>query len=136
MNSENLPKKISKPHPKKKDEDKFTTTLQIRLSEKEKATLQEKADEAGMPMARYIRSSIISVRDRNRSKIKSNVNSLALEVRRVGINLNQLAKWANTYKSTADTLTVIGQLREIEAAISRLQSLALSKDDEGGGDVD
>ncbi len=125
-------KSKAKPQP-----DKCTSTILIRLNPKDKLLLEQKASEAGVSMSEFLRSSsLYPVRRRNRQKIKADINKLAIEVRRIGVNLNQLAKWANTYKSSADNLIVLSRLMEIESAIKKLQGQVLSIDDDGGADAD
>ena len=44
------------------------------------------------------------------------------QISRIGNNLNQIAKWANTYKSTAEAIEVIEVLRAIEQALNQLST--------------
>ena len=43
-----------------------------------------------------------------------------LQVARIGNNLNQIARWANTHAETAEAVEVIAHLVAIERAIARL----------------
>ncbi len=44
------------------------------------------------------------------------------QISRIGNNLNQIAKWANTYKSTAEAIEVIEALRTIEQTLNQLSA--------------
>ncbi len=43
------------------------------------------------------------------------------QVARIGNNLNQIARWANTYKSAAEATQVIASLARIESALLELE---------------
>ena len=45
-----------------------------------------------------------------------------LQVARIGNNLNQIARWANTYKDAAEATQVIASLTKIESALLELSS--------------
>ncbi len=42
------------------------------------------------------------------------------QISRIGNNLNQIAKWANTYKGTAEAIEIIEALMAIEKALNKL----------------
>ncbi len=58
----------------------------------------------------------------------TNISDRALQIERtsqiakIGNNLNQIARWANTYKSTADAVEVVTHLVAIEQALLALNS--------------
>lgn len=121
----------SKP-PTQKQEKPTRKTLHIRLTPDERAALERQADEAGTSMADVLRSFIGSARTRNRRVNKADIRRLNIEVRKIGINLNQLARWANTHKGSAETSIVLARLLKLEAAIESLQSVALGEKGEKG----
>ena len=45
-----------------------------------------------------------------------------LQVARIGNNLNQIARWANTYKGAAEATQVIASLARIESALLELSN--------------
>lgn len=47
---------------------------------------------------------------------RSSIQEQNRQLARIGNNLNQIAKWANTYKSTAEAVEVIQALRAIALA--------------------
>ena len=52
------------------------------------------------------------------------------QLARIGNNLNQLARWANTHKTAAEAITVIAHLLSFERSL-----LAVAGTDEDGGDA-
>lgn len=105
--------------------DKFDTSILIRLSKAEKLAWQEKAVSAGMPLTTLIRQSMKKVTI-SRQLDRALMGEQIRQIRRIGINLNQIARWANVYKSTAETIEVIEVLREIEASLKQLAAKPLS----------
>lgn len=93
--------------------------LEIRCSAEEKAAWQAKAEAAGMSLSELVRHSLDKSRlpDRQRQK---DLASLVREVAKIGNNLNQIARFANTYKETADTAQIVAHLAAIEQEIERV----------------
>lgn len=131
-------KKISKKSQPKSD--RFVTTLQIRLSEREKFLLQAKANQAEISMAEVIRSLIVSPsQGYDRQVAKRDLKELSIQVRRIGININQIARWVNSYKSKADAKDVIVCLGEIQEEIKKIHASVFGEggqEEEGDGDAD
>jgi len=84
--------------------------LQIRLTADERAALEQKAAAAGLTMTDFVRGHIGKAQVVNRTDWQRLVYLFATMTN----NLNQLAKWANTHKSSADALAVIVRLAEVE----------------------
>jgi hypothetical protein len=98
---------------------KLNSSLQIRLSKEEKLHWQEKAIRAGIPLSNLIREAM----SRTRTWTAADRQAIAEQTRqisRIGNNLNQIARWANTYKSTAESVEVIEVLRAIEQTLNQL----------------
>jgi hypothetical protein len=94
--------------------------LSVRLSTEEWDSLRRQADESGMVLSDFVR---VRLRVRAVEK-KKEYREVAIQIARVGNNLNQVAKWVNTYKSAADTADAIrlladmwGDLKEIKAMV-------------------
>ena len=47
--------------------------------------------------------------------------ALVREVARIGANVNQIARWVNTYKDTADTARVLAHLVAIQRELGELR---------------
>ena len=89
---------------------KKTENLSMRVSPRDKELILAMASESGMSMADFVRVRLGQTRVR-RSKIE---REKLLHMARIGNNLNQLARWANTHKSSADSLLVLAELTAIE----------------------
>ncbi|GFE72195.1 MobC family plasmid mobilization relaxosome protein [Chroococcus sp. FPU101] len=99
--------------------EKLDTSLLIRLSKTEKSAWQEKALLAGMPLASLVRQAMKKATI-SKHLDRSLFQERTCQIRRIGINLNQIAKWANTYKTTAEAIEIIEALKEIELALNQL----------------
>ena len=75
--------------------------VKIRASEAERAEWHAKARSAGLTLS-----------DLERERTR--------EVGRIGANLNQIARWANTHKGAVEAVEVIGHLIAIERALAAL----------------
>ena len=83
------------------------------------ADWRTKAAAAGVPLSAMIRRAMARTRtwparaaevERERTR----------EVARIGNNLNQVARWANTHKAAAEAVEVIARLVAIERALAAL----------------
>ena len=93
--------------------------VKIRASEAERAAWHEKAASAGLSLSHLVRSAIGRVRpwtvaqaDLERERVR--------ELARIGNNLNQLARWANTHKGKAEAVEVISQLVVVRRGLDAL----------------
>ena len=93
--------------------------VKIRASEAERAEWHAKARSAGLTLSDLVRRSVGRVRtwtvphaemERERTR----------ELARIGNNLNQIARWANTFASTAEAVEVVAHLIAIERALAAL----------------
>ena len=103
--------------------------MQIRCTAAERAAWQAKAAAAGVPLSQLVRRALDRVRtwtarraDLERERTR--------ELARIGSNLNQLARWANTHKSAVEAVTVIAHL----TALSRELTAFASSEIEGEAD--
>ena len=85
--------------------------LKIRASEAERAEWHAKARSAGLTLSDLVRRSVGRVHT---------WTAPAAEVSRIGNNLNQIARWANTFKASAEALEVVAHLVAIERALVAL----------------
>ena len=86
--------------PKKDPTDRRTEQVNLRLSPVELARLSEKADRASTNVTAFVRAAALG-----RPVPVRETGSLAFEdrqeLRRIGVNLNQIAKRMNEYKSVS-----------------------------------
>ena len=99
-----------------------TKPIAVRLTDEEKLDWDLKAHAAGLSISELVRQAM------NRVRI-SHVGDRALQIERtrqiakIGNNLNQIARWVNRYKTTADTVEVVTHLIAIEQALLDLSDL-------------
>jgi hypothetical protein len=87
--------------------------LHIRLHPEERSLLHLNAGLQGMTVSDYIRQTCLGVRLRKTPEEKKRLRELA----RIGANINQLARWANTYKRAVEAVEVLTALADIERRI-------------------
>ncbi len=96
--------------------------VKIRASEAERAEWHAKARSAGLTLSDLVRRSVGRVRtwtvahaevERERTR----------QVARIGTNLNQIARWANTHKAAAEAVEVIAHLVATERALRALATI-------------
>ena len=89
--------------------------VKIRASEAERAEWHAKARSAGLTLSDLERRSVGRARpwtvahaevERERTR----------ELARIGANLNQIARWANTFKANAEAVEIVAHLVAIERA--------------------
>ncbi|WP_278593731.1 plasmid mobilization protein [Bilophila wadsworthia] len=96
-----------------------SAAVMLRVHPEERDLFRFNAGLRGMSMSDYIRQSCLGVRLRKTPEEKRRLRELA----RIGANLNQLARWANTYKRAAEAVEVLTALAGIER---RIRDFALS----------
>ena len=91
----------------------------VRLTPGESADWRAKAKAAGVPLSALIRRAMARTRtwtapaaevERERTR----------QVSRIGNNLNQIARWANTHKGAAEAVEIVARLVAIERALKAL----------------
>ena len=90
--------------------------IEIRCSEDERTKWRTKAEAAGMSLSELVRQALSRVREWT-AKDKRIEREKILQLARIGNNLNQIAKWANTHKAAADAVQVCAHLVAIEEAL-------------------
>jgi hypothetical protein len=83
--------------------------LKLRVSQEEKAAFEFAATEAGLSLSDFVRQRLLGARLRRTAEEREIVRHLA----RIGANLNQLARWANTHKSHAEAIEVLLCLEQL-----------------------
>ena len=74
--------------------------VKIRASEAERAEWHAKARSAGLALSDLVRPWTVAHAAVERERTR--------QIARIGNNLNQLARWANTYKAEAEAVEVVG----------------------------
>ena len=98
--------------------------LELRCTEDDKRRWQEKADAAGVSLSELVRTALDKARVPDK-RGKAERTAALREVAKIGNNLNQIAKWANTYKTSAEAVAVVAHLVAIEQEVEHvLKSLS------------
>jgi hypothetical protein len=113
---------------RRKAKDHRTRFVNVRFTPAEYESLKGKADAVGMTISTFLRDYAGRVRITRRTERRE----LLLAVARVGSNVNQLARWANRYKTGVDSVRLQLRLVEIAAELRRLTVADRSEDEPGG----
>ena len=93
-----------------------TVRVHVRLSAAELAAWRAKAVAAGVPLSVLLRRAM--ARTRPWTPVAADIErERSRQVARIGNNLNQLARWANTHTSAAKAVTVIANLVAFERSL-------------------
>ena len=87
--------------------------IKMRVTPEEKKDITAKAEVQGQTVTDFIRQRALDYRLRQTPIEKERLLQLA----RIGVNLNQLARWANQHKNRADTVEVLAALMSLERAV-------------------
>lgn len=112
--------------------------LHVKLTEEERQQWQQAAEAEGVTVADLIRLRMGSAtegrRPRQRRASRRADPALLAALGKVGSNLNQIARWANTHKSAADAVQVVAALAAVERILLSYRPSRDSGADAGGGD--
>ena len=106
-----------------------TVMVAARVTPAEHAAWQEKAAAAGVSPSALLRRAMARTRTWTASA-RAVERDRTRQIARIGNNLNQLARWANTHASTAEAVSVIAHLVSFERSLLRVARI-----DEDGGDA-
>ena len=93
--------------------------VKIRASAAERAEWHAKAGAAGLTLSDLVRRAIGRVQSWTVAHAEVECERTR-ELARIGTNLNQIARWANTFKANAEALEVVAHLVAIERALDTL----------------
>ena len=106
---------------------KRDTFLTVRLTADELAAWKAKASAAGTSPSELLRRAM--ARTRTWTAAAADVErERTRQVARIGANLNQIARWCNTYKSAAEAAVVVSHLVAIERVLGQLAGRAADPD--------
>ena len=109
-----------------------TNHIGIRATDAEKLDWELIAHAEGLKVSQLARDLLNNYSNSCGSKSRSaslmrkarSRRELIRQVARIGNNLNQIARWANTYKGAAEATQVITSLARIESSLLELESRA------------
>ena len=87
--------------------------IKVRFTDAEKAEAMDRAAAYGMTLSDFIRQRTLDFRLRQSPLEKERNRLLA----RISSNMNQIARWANTYKAGMDAVRIIAALAGIREAL-------------------
>ena len=99
-----------------------TVFAAARVSPAERADWLAKAAAAGVPHSDLLRQAMARTRTWTAAAVAVE-RERTVQIARIGNNLNQLARWANTYAERAEAVEVIAHLVAIEREIAELARL-------------
>ena len=112
--------------------EKLDAKVSFRLPKSLNDIWREKVQDSGMNLSDWIRAQIqidgvdpvLTKKKTPQQGVKKEYSpadpALLAGVGRVGNNLNQVARWANTHKGKADAVQIIAHLIEIRRVVERL----------------
>ena len=104
--------------------------LKVRVSDNELMEVRAKAFDADMTVSDFLRFRLMNSRLRQTGADKERLRQLA----RIGSNINQIARWANTHKAAGPALEVVLWLNRLTSAV---MDMVQDETHEGGnGDAD
>jgi len=99
--------------------DRRTAVVRARVLPSEHAAWRAKAAAAGVSPSDLLRQAMARTRAWTARAVAVE-RERTRQVARIGNNLNQIARWANTYAETAEAVEIIAHLVAIEQDIARL----------------
>ena len=93
--------------------------VKIRASRAERAEWHAKASGVGLSLSDLVRRSVGRVRTWTMAHAELE-RERTRELARIGSNLNQIARWANTHKENAEAVEVVAHLVAIERSLDTL----------------
>lgn len=101
--------------------------IKVRVNDSELAQIKEKAAEANLTISDLLRKSTLDFTLRKTKLNREKIRHLA----RIGSNINQLARWANTYKHKAPALEAILWLNRLTNEVHQIAEDSVNTSEEG-----
>ncbi|MDL2259635.1 MobC family plasmid mobilization relaxosome protein [Deltaproteobacteria bacterium OttesenSCG-928-K17] len=90
--------------------------LKIRVSGEEHDAIKTTAADAGLTVSDYVRMRLAHQRVRQTAAERDTLTHLA----RIGSNINQIARWANTHANQIEALEILMRLDGLQADIRKI----------------
>ena len=108
--------------------DRRTGQIHLRVSPVEVAAWRAKAEAAGVPLSDLLRQAM--ARTRTWTAAAAEVErERTRQIARVGNNLNQIARWANTHATAIDAIEIIANLVYISQTLNKVARVGDEADD-------
>ena len=102
----------------KEDKERRSAWIKMRVTPDEKRLIESKASAQGQTVTDFLRQRALDYRLRQSPLEKERIRQLA----RIGSNMNQIARWANTYKKRAEAVEVITRLILLERELHEVEN--------------
>ena len=107
--------------------DHKTSWLSIRCTPGELAAWQATATAAGLPLSTLVRRALGRVRTWTAGRVDVE-QARTRELARIGSNLNQLARWANTHKAGLEAVTIITHLSALSRELATFSAAEIHRE--------
>ena len=102
----------------KENKERRSAWIKMRVTPDEKKLIESKASAQGQTVTDFLRQRALDFRLRQSPLEKERIRHLA----RIGSNMNQIARWANTYKKRAEAVEVITRLILLERELHEVEN--------------
>ena len=93
--------------------------IHLRVSPAERAAWKAKAAAAGLPLSALVRQAMARTQTWT-APARAVERERTRQIARIGNNVNQLARWANTHASPIEAVRLMDRLRAVERALRAL----------------
>lgn len=90
--------------------------LKVRVTPEEREAVQTAAADTGLTVSDYVRLRLAHQRVRQTAAERDTLTHLA----RIGSNINQIARWANTHANQIHALEILMRLDELQTDIRKI----------------
>ena len=95
--------------------------IRVRVTAEERDAWHRKAQATGRSLSALMREALARVQPWTAGRVDLE-RARHRELARIGSNLNQLARWANTHKGGVEAVLVLSRLAEVAEAVKALRS--------------
>lgn len=100
---------------------RLNVEIRVRCTAEDRTRWHRLAAECGLSLSALMRRALGQVRPWSPGRVDLERERIR-ELARIGNNLNQLARWANTHKGGLDAVRVLSRLSEVAVAVEALRS--------------
>ncbi len=97
----------------KMNEKVYTTNLIVRMTDKEKREVARAASKRGISMSELVRICVLKPPEVSRKEFNTLKRMINYEIRKIGVNVNQIAKKYNEYSYVEPSLDLLSKLNQI-----------------------
>ena len=100
---------------------RLNVEIRVRCTIEDRTRWHRLAEECGLSLSALMRRALGHVRPWSPGRVDLERERIR-ELSRIGNNLNQLARWANTHKGALDAVVVLSRLEELAETLAALRS--------------